>query len=178
MIINKGELILNTVVIYGTKYGATKKCVDELCSKLEGEYKLVEISEANKKTIQEVDKVIIVTPIYIGAFYKKIKKYCKKYMDILLKKDVYIMMCCSTKDEWLLGGYIIKNTNDKFFKHLKKFMSVGGVLNYDNLSKIEKKLIDLVLKKGNNNNRQELKYMNNIESDRIQEFANIVNGSL
>ncbi len=169
-------IILKTVIIYGTKYGTTKKCVDSLCEKIEGDFDLVEISEADKKTVKNADRVIIVTPIYIGDFYKGIKKYCKKNIEELLKKDVYIMMCCSTKDEWLLGGYVIKNTSPLFMKHVKTFMSVGGALNYDNLTFTEKKLIDFVLKKGQNNNRQELKYMNNVEEARIQKFADIVNG--
>ena len=77
---------MKTVVLYGTKYGTTKKCVDSLCEKIEGDFELIEVSEADKKTIKNADRIIIATPYMLVIFIKVLKNTVKKILKNFLKK--------------------------------------------------------------------------------------------
>ncbi|SHK33967.1 Flavodoxin domain-containing protein [Anaerobranca californiensis DSM 14826] len=89
---------MKTLIIYGTKYGSTEKCVKQLERKLIGEVEVHNIKDGIP-TIQKYDKIIIGGSIYIGQIQKEIINFCKEKEDELLTKTLGLFIICMGSEE-------------------------------------------------------------------------------
>lgn len=84
---------MKTIVIYATKYGYTKDCVEEMKDQLQGDVLTVNILNEKISSLDAFDQVIIGGSIYMGQIQKKIKTFCENNMSTLLKKRVALFLC-------------------------------------------------------------------------------------
>ena len=66
---------MKTIIIYATKYGFTKECVDELKSQLNGDVLAVDILKDSISSLDAFDQIIIGGSIYMGQINKKLRTF-------------------------------------------------------------------------------------------------------
>lgn len=86
---------MKTLLLYATKYGSTKTCVEYLLPKLQGEVTAVQYSTKTPIMIEDYDAVIIGSPIYMGKIPKQLADFAENYEQQLLTKKVGIFLVCS-----------------------------------------------------------------------------------
>lgn len=90
---------MNTLIIYATKHGSTKRCAELLSSKLTGKVDLCNIKEDKVPELTAYDKVIIGGAVYAGSIAKELSGFCTKNLHILKEKKLGLYICCMNKKE-------------------------------------------------------------------------------
>ena len=90
---------MNTLIVYGTRYGLTERCAKSLAGKLSGKIQLVNIENQPVNNISEYDRVIIAASVYLGKIQKSIIKFCDKNYSEILNKRIGIFICCCNQEK-------------------------------------------------------------------------------
>jgi menaquinone-dependent protoporphyrinogen oxidase len=168
---------MNTLIIYATKHGSSKKCAEMLLDKLIGKVDLYNVKDGKDPDLSLYDKVIIGGSIYAGAVAKELTEFCRKNLDVLKEKKLGLYICCMNDKE------AEKQINNVFPQELlncsivKK--SFGGEFKFKEMNFFEKliaKVVSKSLAKEDPSATIDTKkdiYMLSEES--INEFANTMN---
>ena len=89
---------MNTLIVYGTRYGLTERCAKSLAGKLSGKIQLVNIENQPVNNISEYDRVIIAAQ-FIWENSKSIIKFCDKNYSEILNKRIGIFICCCNQEK-------------------------------------------------------------------------------
>lgn len=157
---------MKTLIIYSTRHGAAKKCVEVLQPQLEGELTVVNAKEDTIPDIQGFDRVIIGSSIYAGMIGKTIKKFVTANLDQLLKKASFLFVCGAFDN----AEYFPKNFPDSLCQHAQEKVNFGGELNTKDMGFLEKTIVKMVSAKE--------KTIPMIHEDRIKAFSEAVNAVL
>lgn len=152
---------MKTLIIYSSKYGCTADCARGLKSGLSGIVELVSIDETNPETIllENYDTVILGSSIYVGAVSKKMRAFCKEYIEVLNRKKVGIFLCCAFPEE--MSQYLSKNFPPALLKSAVTIKNFGGEARMEKLKGMDKLIMKAATK---NNSSNLLIFQENIES--------------
>lgn len=131
---------MNTAIIYSTKHGFTKECVEYFRTKLKGNIDIIDIKKAKNIELKKYDKLVIGGSIYIGNVSKQLKKFLYENKDRIIEKDYILFVCSGTKDE----RYFFENFPEEIVKGAKKTFNFGSGLKKETLSLIEKWVLILI----------------------------------
>ncbi|NIU84299.1 MAG: nitric oxide synthase [Candidatus Thorarchaeota archaeon] len=90
---------MKTLIVYGTRYGATAKTADEIADVLRNkdiEVKITNAKEEKIKDISEYDFVIVGSGIKAFRWTKEPKSFLKKFRNELRQKKVALFVCAGT----------------------------------------------------------------------------------
>lgn len=169
---------MNVLLVYGSKYGSTKKCSELLKDQLNGNVELVDIKSGETLDLKRYEMVIIGSAVYMGKIQKEVSEFCKNYIEELKNKKIAVFLCCMNEKD------IEKQINENFPKVLLDNSIVtgyfGGEFNFTKMNFIEKNIIKMVAKTLNNDEEkfQSLdmkKDVSMIEIDKINKFAEVIN---
>lgn len=85
---------MKTLIAYGTKYGCTEKCAQNLSEKLVEKADLCNLKTVKDIDLSQYNKVIIGGSIYMGKIQKEVSKFCSNNLDALKDKKVGLFICC------------------------------------------------------------------------------------
>ncbi|MFW6264963.1 MAG: flavodoxin domain-containing protein [Bacillota bacterium] len=157
---------MKTLVAYATKYGAAKKCAERLVGKLEGEVDLINIKEKQNININNYDKVIIGSSVYMGKIRKEARKFCDKYLEELKSKKLGLFNSCMSREEEAREQ--LKNSfSDELVQSAEVTGIFGGAFDFDKMNFLEK----MAIKKIAGTDKSE----SNIREENITEFASKIN---
>jgi len=91
---------MKTIIIYSTKYGYTKDCVDALKSQLSGDVLAVDLGTDTVSSLEAFDRVVLGGSIYMGQVNKKLKAFCESRLAKLLEKPVALFLCCGLPENF------------------------------------------------------------------------------
>ena len=91
---------METIIIYGSKYGYTEDCVKSLADQIKGEVILFNIYNEKIPNIDEFDNIIIGGSIYMGQVQKKLKLYCTQNNRSLVNKRLVLFLCCGLPENF------------------------------------------------------------------------------
>lgn len=153
----------NTLVIYHSRYGATKSYVEELCKDINIES--VEAKKCTKNHILNHDTLVIAGSIQISKL--KVLNILSKYTKYLYGKDVYLLAVGLNEDiEEAIQD--IKKQHDQLSEfHLKDIFYCPGKLNVNEMKWIHRKLFGFVssaLKKQKDISPSDQKFLAAIEN--------------
>ena len=86
-----------TLIVYGTRYGATASTAEEITELLRQEgldVNLVNLKKDKVKDITEYELIIVGSGIRIGKWTKEPEKFLKKFQKELAKKKTALFVCC------------------------------------------------------------------------------------
>lgn len=89
---------MKSIIIYGTKYGATEKAANMLKEKLKGEVTLVNITKEKAPSLNEYDNVVLGGSMYVGKIQKQLTNYMKDNLTELSKKRTGLFICAALKE--------------------------------------------------------------------------------
>ncbi|WP_100065829.1 flavodoxin domain-containing protein [Miniphocaeibacter massiliensis] len=134
---------MKTIIVYGTKYGCTKKCAEILTGYLEGDIDIVRIKN-EKIDLEKYDNVIIGGSVYMGKIQKEIMRFCKKYKGKLMNKKVGIFISCYTSNDE--EGFMESLFSKELLEHACIVTTVGGEMDYDKMNFVYRKMFQSLKK--------------------------------
>src|SRR5665647_2783504 len=84
------------LIAYATQYGCTEKCANILSVNLKdssSSISVVDLGGKQKISLNDYDTVIIGGPITAGKINTKVKKFCAKNLQELVKKKIGLFIC-------------------------------------------------------------------------------------
>lgn len=166
---------MKTLIVYGSKHGATEKCSKVLKDKLDGEIVIINIKKDVITDLNLFDNIVIGGSIYAGRIQKEIREFCFKNVNILKNKKIGIFVCCMSE-----GEKAISQLNDSLPNELLCMATAkehfGGGFTFSKMNFFEKSIIKIVSKKQTNPVKINInKDVLNIHEENINKFADLMN---
>lgn len=160
---------MNTLIIYGSKYGYTEECVKKLSKKLIGDVDVVNIKKDKVPNLSTYNNVIIGGSIYIGQIQKEIKKFCTDNVEVLKEKRIGIFICCGFEENF--QEHIKNAFNKELIDIAVTKKCFGGQLNIEKMNFIDKVITKMVAKQSAKNGKEGANSLPN----NIDEMAQVMN---
>lgn len=90
---------MNTLIVYGTKHGASEKCAKLLSERLQGKVDLVRAGASPVPNPDGYDRIIVGGSVYAGRIQKEVADFCRQYLSILKQKKVGLYISCMMKNQ-------------------------------------------------------------------------------
>ena len=143
---------MKTLVLYASKYGATKALAEKIASKMPGEALAVKVG-GQPADMNAYDTIILGTPIYMGKSHKEMKHFVSKNLPILLQKRIGLFLCC-LQDE---NDSVSRQFQIAFPKALRNhalcLAALGGAVDRNQLSAFDGLIMRIVSANLPNDNR-------------------------
>lgn len=133
---------MKTLLVYATKYGASKRIAETLQEQLDCDVMEVTCFQGD---LNEYDKIILGVSVYAGMLRKEMKEFIEKNIEELGKKQVYVYVSCMNKDE--VKKVLIENLGDSFYQTLVYADGVGGILDFSKMNLMERQVLKMINKK-------------------------------
>ena len=125
---------MRTLIVYGTKYGCTRKCAELLKERLFGEVCL-QNAKSYRGSLKEYDAV------FIGG---EVSCFCRRHSKELLKKRLGLFACCYTPKE--TEGFLETLFPRELLGHAAYVTAVGGEMHYEKMNVVYRKLFQSLKK--------------------------------
>lgn len=135
---------MKSLILYASKYGCTEDCAKNLKSQLNHESTIVDIKDIGKLDLQQYDWIIIGSSIYIGKIRKEVRFFCEHNLELLLKKNIMLFICCTTPDQ--VDDFFKSNFPVQLVEHSIKNMNFGGELRQHRMGFVDRVLTRMVSK--------------------------------
>jgi menaquinone-dependent protoporphyrinogen oxidase len=156
----RNETKMNTLIVYGTRYGATAGTAEKIAKVLREEGFDVTDVDAKKEKVKDISDyklIIIGSGMKIGSWTKEPEQFMKKYQQELTKKQVAIFISSAIQAVYEYEG----NTEEMkkvWKKHLEEkagkyslnpiaLAIFGGVFPYDDMGWMTKKTVGQLWRK-------------------------------
>lgn len=143
------------LIVYGTRYGATKSTVEEIAKILQEEdfkVKIVNVNEEKVRDISEFELVIVGSGMKIERWVSKAEGFLKKFSEELKKKKLAIFVSSGGRALMEHKGELdeieritkkyLEDKATKYDLHPISLAMFGGVWDYNQMSKIYKKFLE------------------------------------
>lgn len=138
---------MKTLVVYASKYGHVKDCVEKLRNQLTGLVRVVDVSQGDTYPIKEYSNVIIGSSVYMGFVNKQIKSYIKKNFDELMNKNIGLFLCCAFTDNF--DKSLTQAFPSELIAKAKSIECFGGELRKEKMGFLHKKIYQALEKETN-----------------------------
>ena len=153
---------MKTLIVYRSKYGATRKCAGIIAEKLQDDVEMLDIKTNKHIQLKEYQNVIIGGPIYSGLVHKDIRNFCDRYEKELKTKLTAVFVCCfypgEKADEQLRASF-----PPWLLAHVSAKGIFGGEIDFGKMGKIDRILIRKIAKIDKN--------ISTIDEKAISDFA-------
>lgn len=157
---------MKTLIAYGTKYGFTKKCVDLLKNKLNGDIEIINLKDTKRINLDQFDTVVVGGSIYMGQIRKEVSDFCNDNLNSLQNKKLGLFVCGMRE-----GEEAKEQINTVFPQELISKAIVtsafGGEFVFKKMNFMEKMVVKKIVKISSDTE--------NLMSNEIEKFANIMN---
>lgn len=135
---------MKTLIVYGTTYGFTKECVQQLAGKLEGEVAVVNAMTEAIPAVKGFDNVIVGGSIYMGQIQKKVKEFCTASAGELSKKRLGLFLCCGLPEN--LEQTFKNSFPEVLLKKAAARECFGGALRVEKMKLMHKVMTNMMVK--------------------------------
>ena len=128
---------MKTLIAYSTTLGCTEQCASKLKEGMGNGVELTRISRRRKYQLNNFDTIIIGGSIHEGMIQHSVKRFCEVHIDILLKKNIGLFVCCvdPSTDEKELVKHAFP---DQLVEHALASGFFGGELNFKKMNLLQK----------------------------------------
>ncbi len=89
---------MKTLIAYSTTLGCTEQCASKLKDDLGEGVEMSRISSRRRYNLKQYDTIIVGGSIHEGMIQRSVHKFCESYLEVLLKKQVGLFVCCMDPD--------------------------------------------------------------------------------
>lgn len=137
---------MKTAIFYMSKHGCVEKAASLLKKYLKNdEVEIFNLKKDKLKSLNNFDKIIIGGSLHAGMLQKKIKTFYTKNLNILLKKELGIFLCCMEDGEDAKKQFN-KVYPENLRNHAKATGLFGGEFVFSKMNTIEKIIIKKIAK--------------------------------
>jgi len=154
---------MKSLIVYATKYGATKTIAEGIASSM-GNADLYDAGSDEKIMLNDYDCVVLGSPLTAGSIRKEIKRFISEHTVALQSKRLGIFLSgLQESDE---EKYFTQNFPKELLDRTAVRAFLGGVFDPKKCGFLERKLIKLAAKIDT--------YTSTINADKIAEFARMM----
>lgn len=163
---------MNTLILYSTKYGATKQIAEQLGRELADRVTILNMKDG-KPDLKKYDTVIVGGSIYMNKIQHSISSYLRANEKELIKKNLGLFIGCYTAPG--TEGYLEQFFPTSLLVHARAKDMLGGLMQYDVMNPVYRKIFKS-LKKIDDFNKSFIEPK--IETERIRAFAKRIENEL
>lgn len=168
---------MKTLIVYSSKYGATKKCAEKIGKALGKDVLVINLKREKVPTLNSYDKVIIGSSVYAGMLRKEVKAFCKANESILKTKKLAVFLSCF--DTAGVARYIKENLPLALVEEIKVTGCCGGVMDFKKMNFFERFMVRQISKmqKGEGGMLPDLTdkdYVETITDEQIEVFVKAI----
>ena len=89
---------MKTLIAYSTTLGCTEQCASKLKDDLGEGVEMIRISSRRRYNLKQYDTIIVGGSIHEGMIQRSVHKFCEIYLEVLIKKQVGLFVCCMDPD--------------------------------------------------------------------------------
>lgn len=161
---------MKTLIIYSSKYGYTRECVEKLKIRLDGEILAVNVKNDKIPDIGGFDNIIVGSSVYMGQINKKLKEYIAQNLGVILQKRAALFICCGLPEN--LDATLKNAFPEELRQKAVAVECFGGELNTDKMKGLDKIMTNVMKKAAAKEGKPDAKPM----PENIEKLANAVNG--
>lgn len=159
---------MNTLIVYASLHGCTKKCAIKLSQFLLGKVTVKNFNDLKNIDFFKYSNIIIGGSIHTGYINPQITQFCEQNLKTLLSKNIGMFLCfMDTENKFIF--YLNRSFPSKLIKVAKVKGHFGGEIDFKKLTLFERMYIEKVI-----NMNQSISKINNksiIEfSERMNKF--------
>lgn len=163
---------MKAIILYATKYGATREVAERIAAKLTGGAELMEIQKNMRLDFTPYDTVVVGCSVYMGKPRKEAKAFCEEHFDALLTRNLGLFLCCIQD----LDKTVAKQFGLAFPKRLREHATVlgilGGKVNYAKLQRFDGFIMNLIA--GDLRKKTGQDVVSTISEERIDRFVELL----
>lgn len=151
-------------LFYASKYGFTKKVITMINNQCNQPSMIVDLDDKDQdidSILMLSDKIVVGGPIYNGEILKSVTDFLVDYKDELLQKDLVLFISALQRKE-IIQIEMDQNFPLALLDHAKLVTCLGGALDYDSLSWIDRVITTKSLKISKNMEKLEQHSINQI----------------
>ena len=155
---------MKTLILYATKYGATREIAERISSNLGGAT-ILDLKQENIPDLAEFDCVIIGSSLYAGSIRKEAKAFLAKNADALNGKQIGLFISGMSKDESENEKMFTSNFPEAILKAAKVKSLLGGIFNPQKAGGVERFVMKIVTKQKG--------HVDTIDDEKIKRFVEL-----
>jgi menaquinone-dependent protoporphyrinogen oxidase len=140
----KGLGLMSILILYGSEYGATEKCVQLIMKHLRGKVDAINLNQTKPGNIDNYDIILIGGGIYAGKLQSNIVKFVEANEECLRSKKVGMFICCKEGEKAV--EYVKANIPNRLVNDLFMLEHTGYEINLERMNRLEKFLIKSIFK--------------------------------
>ena len=149
---------MKTLILYASKYGATKEIAQRIAAKIEGAV-VCDLKQSNIPNIADFDCIIVGSSVYAGSVRKEAKTFVANNVVPLGEKTVGLFLSGFAVDD----KYFATNYPQNLLNKVKAKAFVGGIFDPKKANAAERLIIKAVMKQS--------AYVESIDNDAIDKFV-------
>lgn len=158
---------MDTIIVYGTRYGTSLKVAQTLGEQIAGAVELVDVKNIDNIDLDTVDRLIIGCGIKIGKIPYELRTWLNKEQKNIINKELYIYMCAGENVDSKIQELFKANFPKQVLKSSRFTTCVGGEIDLDNMGFLLR-LVFWVVKKLNPS-------IDSLNSEKIADLAKEIN---
>lgn len=151
---------MNTIILYATKYGATRQIAERLAEKMGGAI-MHDLRQGDAPSLDSFEFVILGSATYAGSIRKEAKTYLSRNACSLLEKKLGLFLCGLEEEK--AKENIKTNFPQELLQAARAVSLLGGVFDPNKASAPERFMMKLAKKHEG--------YWNTIDDSRIESFV-------
>ena len=156
---------MKTLVLYATKYGATREIAQRLAGKIEGSA-ICDLKRDDIPPLGEFDCVILGSSLYAGMIRKEAKAFLSQNADLLRVKKTGLFLSGMDSSPEQENGYFEANFSKDILQAAKAKSVLGGIFDPKKAGFMERFIMKMVAKRS--------EYTDTISDDKIEKFAEVM----
>lgn len=136
---------MNTLIVYATKYGCTKKCAELLSKELNDKADVMNLKNIGAIDISKYEKIIIGGSVYMGRIQKEVTEFCSKNLDKLKEKSIGLFLCGMQEGD-ILSTEFTQNFPSELINIAKAMECLGGEFIFEKMNFMEKFIVKKISK--------------------------------
>ncbi|WP_018525590.1 flavodoxin domain-containing protein [Alkalispirochaeta alkalica] len=152
---------MKTLIVYGTRYGATEKAAHMLAGRIHGEIRQINLAKGSAPSPADYDLVLVGGSVYGGSIQKEVVQFCTANRHLLLRKPLGLFVCCG--EEHKAREYLQNALGADLVARALALGSFGYEFDYSKMNILFRLIVRVISKTG--------KSEFNLREEAIRDFA-------
>ncbi|OJV66581.1 MAG: hypothetical protein BGO41_03930 [Clostridiales bacterium 38-18] len=136
---------MRVLIAYASKTGNTEECANKIKGFMKTEtVDLINLKKQSRVDLNQYDKVVIGTPLYMGQPARQFKSFLDKNASELMSKEMYLYVCGLARGQEGID-LLQKQVSPKLFDHASFVGQLGGDVHLQKLNPIYKWMMKKIL---------------------------------
>jgi menaquinone-dependent protoporphyrinogen oxidase len=133
------------LIAYSSLHGSAAECARWLEKTMDG----AEAVNLKEQVVDpsSYDRVILGSSIYGGQIQKEVRDFCKRYLGILLQKQVGVYVTCLTREKAQIRQFLENGFPPELVERLAALCAPGGAIYFSKINFLERMFSKFLLNK-------------------------------